>query len=537
MSGPLPRVRAFYRPSAVNGVAAAGARASQLDHPWRPTLLGPEIDEPTRNASPLSGCDGLACVTWPRKESVAAQVLRVARHIIEDGARVVVPNDLPHAFVAAALLEHRGVRCAAWIHSDHLDGEELIGRCGTLSHAWSAVTRGATAHAVRAAAEQGILLVAPCEPVWVCTHVPEEVRPLASAGPTRILYAGRIERMVKRTTDLVELIERLSLTGAEFQITIAGTGPAESWMRERLAGEIAAGRVVMPGAVPLALMGSLVDAHDAVILVSESEGMPNIVMEAFVRGRGAFLTAGCGGAAELVDASPSCGRVVPTGDMAAMARVVAATSRGELSRMGSAARGLASRFDICTISQRYNTLIITAGASAPMGPARVWAGVLRALTGIQGCTEQDVHALREWWYLDGGCNSAQLAEFGALLPHVPSPAERRLQAALHELKLAGRERVALYGAGAHTRKVSRVVEASECVRIIIDDRAGEPGGPPSRVLGRDVLPPAGLGGREIDAVVVSSDEYEREMLARARGFSQGIPVVGLYAERGPVTGS
>lgn len=537
MSEQAPSVRAFYRPSAVNGVAAAGARAALLDPPWRPTLLGEEIDDTVMAASPLAGSPGLARVTWDRGERVAAQVKRVVEHIAASGARVVVPNDLPLAFVGAALLEHRGVRCAAWIHSDHLDGEDLVTRCGELAHAWSAVTAGATAHVRRTGAAEGLDLAEPCEPVWVCTDLPARVRDISqSPAPTRLLYAGRIERMVKRTTDLVELVARLREAGARFRLTIAGTGPAEAWMRGALAEEIRAGLIEMPGAVPLARMGELVDAHDAVILVSGSEGMPNIVMEAFVRGRGAFLTDGCGGAAELVAREPGAGRVVATGHMAAMARAVARMDRAGLAAMGRAARAAACVFDITTVSQRYHTLIRTAAGAPARGARATWARVRRALTGVDGAADADVRELWEWWNGELGAG-ASVGSDDLTLPAVASPAERALERALRELAAAGLLRVALYGAGAHTKKVARVIGASPLVRVIIDDRAGEAGGPPRVICGREVVVPGEIGAHAIDAVVVSSDEHERDMIVRAREFAGAALVVGLYSGSGAAGGA
>ena len=529
-----PRVLAFYRPSRVNGVAAAGARAACLPRPWRPAIIGAGDPAEMRSQSPLAGSPGLDATAWNQGESAASQVIRVAEAIIASQVSVVVPNDLPVAFVAAALLRHRGVRTASWIHSDHLDGEDLVARCLELADSWAAVSGSATRHALRTASQHSLRVAKPSEPVWACTELPQAPPPIArDSGTFRLLYAGRIERMVKRTDDLVHLVRGLRASGVCFEMTIAGTGPAETYVRRELAAEIANGIVRMPGAVPLAEMPELVAAHDMIVLVSESEGMPNIVMEAFARGRPAVLTSGCGGATDLVEREGcTSGLVFPTGDMAAMAAGVAqlAGDRSRLARMGRAAREIAERvFDVRVVGCVYDALIDAAlsESAPPNDDAVAWRRIKRALSGIEGATRTDAAELWRWWGKTGGVPGGSRPGDWFEIPVIESPAERRARGVLESLRAESGGRIALYGAGLHTRRIASVVhEFSEVVQIIDDAPSA------ATCIGLPVVHPAGIGD-DVRAVVVSSDEHERGMLTRAAAFAGNRVVRGLYTVQQP----
>ena len=50
-----------------------------------------------------------------------------------------------------------------------------------------------------------------------------------------------------------------------------------------MAGHLVEGRVRLAGAVPHRRMGELIDEHDVVVLLSQMEGAPTVVMEAMAR--------------------------------------------------------------------------------------------------------------------------------------------------------------------------------------------------------------------------------------------------------------
>lgn len=116
-----------------------------------------------------------------------------------------------------------------------------------------------------------------------------------------------------------------------------------------------------------------------------------------------------------------------------------------------------------------------------------------------------------------------------VLPGMPTLAARLVLEASEKLRARGCGRLAIYGAGKHTRKVARWLGQVRGLSAIVDDRAGEQSGPGTRLWGLPIVPPDQLAGLGIEGIIVSSDEHERTMLERARGWWTG-PIDGLYGE-------
>jgi len=114
-------------------------------------------------------------------------------------------------------------------------------------------------------------------------------------------------------------------------------------------------------------------------------------------------------------------------------------------------------------------------------------------------------------------------------PHPLGLAPRRFLRAVDSLRRAGRTTIALYGAGKHTRRLCRWIAQTPEIAAIIDDRAGEPDGPGSRLWGLPVIRPERIESLGITGVIVSSDEYERTMLAKAGSWGSAH-VVGMYQD-------
>jgi hypothetical protein len=115
------------------------------------------------------------------------------------------------------------------------------------------------------------------------------------------------------------------------------------------------------------------------------------------------------------------------------------------------------------------------------------------------------------------------------LPGLPTLAARLMRKALADLERQGKRRIALYGAGKHTRKLARWIAGFPVVVAVIDDLAGAGDGPPRSLWGLPVLLPSEARCAGIDAIVISSDEHERTMLPRARSFAPDLPIIPLYA--------
>lgn len=538
-------VVSLHRPATVSGIGVVGARLASPApgrEPWRPLVIGEELDGRALEASPLRDAPGAEVLSWPRGFGPVAQALLVRERLREMGADVIVPNDLPHGFVAGALDHHRGVRVAGWFHAAHYDGDELAERCAPCADAWGAVSDGARRRILGLSRERRFEIA----PGGLVCHagvaIPARAPALPGVPPLRLLFAGRLERQVKRVMDLAVLTDELASHGAAFRLTIAGEGPARSSLEAALSRH--AERVRFEGAIHPADMPRLIGACHVLLLLSESEGMPTIVMEAMAGGRVCAITRGCGGATELIRDADT-GVVVETGDMRTLAARLADLAARPLALRDIArrARLLARRACGDEAASAALTALIERARAAPSragtgDDAHVeahWARILRALEAIGPCSPESLRTLARAWLSEIESNLAPgSGRIPLTLPGVPSPAERLFVAAMERLAREGVRTVALYGAGAHTRRIARAVArfcgtgARPLVGVILDDRAGAPDGPPDVLLGLPVVRPGESGGSRFDAIVVSSDEHEREMLGRARGFAPRVPVVGLY---------
>ena len=150
-----------------------------------------------------------------------------------------------------------------------------------------------------------------------------------------VLCAGRLSPE-KGQMHLLDAASRLRVRGTAVLVLLAGDGPD----RERLASRVR--RLGLGGVVSLLGFRRDVDAllavSDCVALPSLSEGLPNILLEAFAAGRPAVASA-VGGVPELVCPGET-GWLVPAGDPDALADALAdcAADRQRCRSMGDRAQ-------------------------------------------------------------------------------------------------------------------------------------------------------------------------------------------------------
>lgn len=530
-----PVVVSLHRPDLVSGVSSAGealARSAPPHIAWRPMIIGPV--SASHEHSPLALAPGCVRVSWADGASPVAQVLAVRDALREADAGVVVSNDLPHGLVAAGLDEHRGRRAVAWIHGDDHDWDELLLRAWPLVHAWRPVSE----RIGRRTRALGVTLPEPAPALSAGVRLPAQPAPWdaedLARGPLRLLFCGRLEKRWKRVLDLARLADELHARGVEFVLSIAGDGPAARELAERAWDHVRGGRVRLLGALPRILMPKLLRHNHMLVLVSASEGAPMAVMEAMAQGRAPAVSTSCGAAVDwLRDAQD--GLVFATGDMPALAQRLAEVSaeRAWIQRMGAAAHATARRcFGVESIAPRADALVRQAaaadprvGTSDPASLARGWSAMLETMELIGPLDAAEIDRLARTW-----CQDMRIVDPGLarVSPQRPSREARLLLAALVGLRARGAWRVALYGCGQHTRRLAPWLARAPEVVAIIDDRAGEPGGPPSVLAGVPVVLPRGAHALTLDAVVISSDEHEREMFPKAQTWAGEVPVVPLY---------
>lgn len=117
--------------------------------------------------------------------------------------------------------------------------------------------------------------------------VPERIEGVRDRGleqSFRLLAVGRLHR-VKNHAFLIRACAQLRDAGLEFECAIAGDGPERSSLTRLIRKNQIEDRVTLLGHVSTSKMDALYRHSDAVVLTSQSEGIPLVLMEAMARGK------------------------------------------------------------------------------------------------------------------------------------------------------------------------------------------------------------------------------------------------------------
>lgn len=197
----------------------------------------------------------------------------------------------------------------------------------------------------------------------------EEPSARPSAGPLRLIYAGRMVQEQKCVFDLVELMRELAQRRVDARLSLVGTGADEPELRRRMAPF--AGAVEFLGPRPSDAMPQVFAEHDVFVQVSAYEGTSNSMLESMARGTPPAVTEVESGVRGIVEDGRS-GVLVARGDMAGLAGRLAelAADRARLARMARASWTRAADFSI----QRNAEVLAGVFDEALAEPQRRWPG-------------------------------------------------------------------------------------------------------------------------------------------------------------------
>lgn len=124
-------------------------------------------------------------------------------------------------------------------------------------------------------------------PNWVDTRAAERARRDASSGgrpadgTAHVGFAGRLVAL-KRVDRVIDALARLVAHGRDVHLDVVGDGPERAGLQARVRDARLAGRVTFHGTLadPLPVMARF----DVLVLPSELEGLPNVVLEALALG-------------------------------------------------------------------------------------------------------------------------------------------------------------------------------------------------------------------------------------------------------------
>jgi len=534
------RVVSVHGPHALSGVSTWAARvlaARGSRHDWRALVVGTQQE--IEQSSPFPGAETgrVSACAWPDDEGAVIERVETIRATLRElAADVVLPNYMPEAYAAAGLESPRGVRAVGICHSHDYWYPELFQHAGALLHGAWAVSESCRSLVEPYLDEELPLLCAPYgSPQPESFNAP----PMCgrSQGVIRLLYAGRLESIQKRAERLADLADELERRGVRFELTIAGDGPERVTLDERTRDHQREGRVRLLGAVPFNEMEQLLRDHDMLVLLSAFEGTPLSAIEAMSLGRPVAITEGCGGALDAVRAGGG-GAIAPVDDPASMAEEIARVWRspGALASMGARARAVAvDRFGMTAHIDALEDLIDRAVEHSPHDDGarqrNEWRAIACAAALADGATPERLagpDGLVRWrsGFLERRAAGGGEQRLDATPPRIKRLGATLLSAAVDELAREGRQRIAVFPAGRHSTRHGFVLQDRSEVACYVDDAAQS--GAQRRLHGRPVLTPDAAHDAKIDAIVVSSDQYESVLEKRAREWGGGVPVRTLY---------
>ncbi len=432
-----------------------------------------KIDERVRvvdlgHVPPIEACRGDLSAYLP---TIARETLRLA----ESGVVTVLPNQHGDCFgIAAALSQSLGehIRIIGTAHSDNAYDQRLLTHYAPMLSRFVAVSRTLESKLRRAlpARNDDIARI----PYGVPMPDALPTRDPAGSRPIRLLYAGRYEHRQKRIMALPKLARKLSESGIDCALTIAGEGPAGDELRSACAG-IQNVRVL--SAQGQQELSALLETHDAMVLPSRYEGLSIAMLEAMARGCVPIVTRCDSGSAEAIEHEHSglIADVSPDADEEAAADgLLACVRRFTELDARALARGAADRA----------RALYTIGAHAER-----WTGLL---------TEAIDSGPRAW---PATRPCAFTSEAGGSSGSVPEGAGERLR---HLLTRLGGRAIVIHGAGRHTIELAHHLAHAD-VRAIADDDPARYG---ERLLGWKVISPLEAGMTGATDVIISSSMHE-----------------------------
>jgi glycosyltransferase involved in cell wall biosynthesis len=177
-------------------------------------------------------------------------------------------------------------------------------------------------------------------------HIPFGVEPPAGlhsrerlpGQPLQVVYCGRISFHQKRVQDLARVINQCQADDLPVRFQIAGTGPDEEAFFESIREPSAARKVNRLGFLSNPDALKLLGESDALVMTSDFEGLPVVLLEAMSRGCVPVVTKTESGMGELVRHGEN-GFLLPVGDVKSFVEVLAKLSADAalLSRLRRAA--------------------------------------------------------------------------------------------------------------------------------------------------------------------------------------------------------
>lgn len=327
-------------------------------HVDRLTLLGREHPDPHDERIPHRLPAGVMVLGLPHYGSAASPLavlralpatLRRLWRALGDADGVIVFGPSPIACALALLALARRRRLAIGVRQDypryvanrHPDRRALHVAALAMEGAWRALAGvGATVTVGPDLAERyrhGRHVHATAISLVDDADVATTVRPRPPGhGPVRVLSVGRLDAE-KNPLLLADVLADLSDDGRDWRLVVCGEGPLRDALRERLERLGVAARAELAGYVPVGPeLARRYGESDVLLHVSLTEGVPQVLFEAFAAGLPVVATAVGGVSAVAAGAA----LLIPSEDVAAAADALRRLAGDEALRTTLAGEGL-----------------------------------------------------------------------------------------------------------------------------------------------------------------------------------------------------
>jgi len=244
--------------------------------------------------------------TWKQKWKVLIEYL-------EDCAPCVyIPNyDMKHSCISAKLSHKIGI--VGIVHSDDQRHYDHATRLGKYWNAIVTVSQFTTQKTIELNPILSHKIIQIPYGVSIPDSLPDK-RSFNKTSPIKLVYAGKIRQVQKRVFDLPKIMEALEESKTPFEIQIIGDGPAKNDL-VNLSEEFINKKVaIFKGLLSNELTQKHLEESEVILLTSEYEGLPNIILEAMARGCVPIVTDIKSGVSQLIqDGYNGC--LIPVGDI------------------------------------------------------------------------------------------------------------------------------------------------------------------------------------------------------------------------------
>jgi glycosyltransferase involved in cell wall biosynthesis len=234
-----------------------------------------------------------ASLARPREAVVAmARSLAAFWRVLDDvdGVWLFGPHPLALTFALLALVRRKAVTLGVrqelplYVRARHPNSRWIHAAADLLEHAWRVLARFVPVVVVGPALRAGYGADKTLE-VAVSLVREQDIAPPSIAnersyeGELRVLSVGRLEAE-KNPLLLAEIVASLQLSCPRWKLVVCGEGPLETALRERLQELGVADRVEMMGYVEHDRLRALYRSSHALLHVSWTEGLPQVLFEA-----------------------------------------------------------------------------------------------------------------------------------------------------------------------------------------------------------------------------------------------------------------